>query len=130
MKLSISDPKTRKAYTMATAEPVFAGKKIRDTVDLSALGLSGYKAEITGGSDKEGFPMKPGLQGSMRKKLVLTGNPGFNATRKGMKKKKNVRGSSISTDIEQVNLKVVEYGEAKLEEILKKTVNKEEEKAK
>ena len=46
----------------------FLGKKIGDSVDGMFVGegdktLSGYKLEITGGSDLTGRPMRPELEG-------------------------------------------------------------------
>lgn len=120
MKLSISDPKTRKAYPITTEKPLFLNKKVNDKVDLEEIGLKGYKAIITGGSDKQGFPMKPTLSGTIRKKLLMKKGVGYNAKRKGIKKRKSVRGNTISEEIEQVNLKIVEYGKTPLNELIKK----------
>ena len=68
MNIVVSDPKTRKAYSKKIdSAAVFNGKKVGDEVALGIIGLEGYTAKITGGSDTEGFPMKSDLASSARK---------------------------------------------------------------
>ena len=56
----VSDSKTGKSEVLeakdSTAQ-LFLGRRIGDTVDLTAVGQA-YKVKITGGSDKAGFPMR------------------------------------------------------------------------
>ncbi|MEM4256876.1 MAG: S6e family ribosomal protein [Candidatus Diapherotrites archaeon] len=114
MKLVVSDPKTRKAYTKTIDNAsMFIGKKIGNEVELGIIGLEGYSAIITGGSDKQGFPMQKGLEGGARKKVLKIVEP-----KNGLKKKVSRRGSLVSEEIQQLNLKVVKYGQKPLEEIL------------
>jgi small subunit ribosomal protein S6e len=126
MNIVVSDPKTRKAYSINVDKPVFLGKKIGDTVALGVIGLDGYKAVITGGSDKDGFPMKPSLPGTARKKVLLGSGVGYRPEERGIRKRKRVRGNVIAEDIHQVNLKIVEYGKEPLDKLLKKEEQKEE----
>lgn len=107
-KIVISDPKTRRSYQIDKDAPSLIGLKIGDTFEGSIVGLSGFKLQITGGSDKDGFPIRSDLQGSLRKKVLLSGPPGFHPIKKGMRKRKYVRGNTISDQIVQVNCKVVE----------------------
>ncbi|MBN2067668.1 MAG: 30S ribosomal protein S6e [Candidatus Diapherotrites archaeon] len=127
MNLVISDPKTGKAFNKKTESVVFANRKIGETVDLNTIGLAGYKAKIMGGSDKQGFPMKPSLQIPGRKKVLLKEGIGFNSKRKGMVKRKSVRGNTVGTETAQLNLAVTEYGQKSLSELLTGKVEKEEE---
>jgi small subunit ribosomal protein S6e len=129
MKLVISDPKTAKAYSKDIGEEAaaFFGKKIGEEIDLAKAGLEGYTAVITGGSDKQGFPMRQDIQGTSRRKALLSGRPGFKPERKGEKRRINVRGNTISGEIMQLNLKVAKEGSRKLSELLG-TVEKKEEK--
>ena len=120
MNIVVSDPKTGKAYSSKTEKPVFVNKKVFDEVDLSVVGLQGYKGIITGGSDKDGFPMKPSLQGTVRKKIFLAPGVGFHSKVKGIRVRKTVRGSMIGEDIHQINVKVTQQGEKTLEEVLGK----------
>ena len=126
MNIVVSDPKTRKAYSVNVDKPVFLGKKIGDTVELGVIGLDGYKAVITGGSDKDGFPMKPSLPGTARKKVLLGSGVGYRPDERGIRKRKRVRGNVIAEDIHQVNLKIVEYGKEPLDKLLKKEEQKGE----
>ena len=52
------------------------GKKIGDVVDGIFVGSgetpSGYKLEITGGSDKTGTPMRRDLEGGNRQSILVT----------------------------------------------------------
>ena len=55
----------------------FLGKKIGDSVDGMFVGdgdivLNGYKLEITGGSDITGRPMRPDLDGSGVKSVLIS----------------------------------------------------------
>ena len=81
MKVVLSDQKTGKAYLFSTEQDVFVGKKIGDTVKLDELGLAGYEGRITGGSDKQGFPMNVSISGPGRKKILTANAPGFKAKR-------------------------------------------------
>ena len=82
-KIVISDPKTRKAYQKEVDETHsgLAGKKLGDMVSGSSLGLVGYELEITGGSDKQGFPMRRDVEGTVRKKILIALPPGFHPLR-------------------------------------------------
>ncbi|MEM5799302.1 MAG: 30S ribosomal protein S6e [Candidatus Aenigmatarchaeota archaeon] len=122
-KFVVSDPKTKKSYQLTISQDkayTLIGKKIKDKFDGSIIGLSGYELEITGGTDKDGFPMLPSIQGPVRKKIILSGRPGFKPRLKGQRKRKTVRGNTISADITQINTKIVKYGSKPLEEIFKK----------
>ncbi len=122
-KVVISDPKTGKAYQVeiSGAEAnAFLGRKIGEIVDGIVVRLPGYKLKITGGSDKDGFPMRPDVEGPVRKRLLLAAGPGFHPRRKGERRRKMVRGNTISPDIVQINTVIVEYGSTPIEEILKK----------
>ncbi|MCK4532117.1 MAG: 30S ribosomal protein S6e [Candidatus Aenigmarchaeota archaeon] len=128
-KLVVSDPKTKKTYQkeVSQKESGLLNRKIGDRVKGDFLGLSGYEIEITGGSDKQGFPMRPNIQGAARKRVLLTGGPGFHPKRKGERRRKSVRGNVISQEIVQVNAKIVKYGKKKLEQIFGKKEEKPKE---
>lgn len=126
-KIVISDPKTRKAYQKEIEKETsgLIGKKIGETFSGDILGLQGYELQITGGSDKDGFPMRPDVEGTARKKILLSSGPGFHPKRKGQRKRKSVRGNTISLDISQINVKIVKYGTKSIEEIFGKKEEKE-----
>ncbi len=125
-KIVISEPKSKKAWQIDKDAPSLIGKKIGEKVDGSLIGLSGFTLQITGGSDKDGFPMRYDLDGVSRKKVLLVKSIGFRGLKtirkkkykvKGMKKRKYVRGNTISDVIVQINCKVVE-GEGDIPTIL------------
>ena len=116
MKVNISDPKSGKTYHKEVESKGLIGLKIGEKFDGGVIGLEGYKLQITGGSDKDGFPMVPYVEGTVRKKLLLTGPPGYRPREKGERRRKYVRGNTLSEDIVQVNTKIIEYGKKSLEE--------------
>ncbi|MDO8647430.1 MAG: 30S ribosomal protein S6e [Candidatus Diapherotrites archaeon] len=128
MQLIISDPKNAKAFAkkIEDSKP-FIGKKVGDTVQLSSVGLEGYEAKITGGSDKTGTPMRFDIPGIGRKKVYITTGPGFVPLRKGQRRRVFVRGNAVAEDIHQLNLKVTKFGSKSLEEYFPKAEKKEEE---
>ncbi len=120
VKFVISDPKTRKAWQVEKDAEFLYGKRIGDKFDGSLIGLPGYVLQITGGTDKDGFPMRPDLEGTGRKKLLLAGGPGYRAKRRGVKRRKMIRGNTIAEDVAQINCKIIAYGDKPVEELLGK----------
>jgi small subunit ribosomal protein S6e len=129
-KIIISDPETgtSKAIELeeARATPLI-GRKIGEIIDGSILDLPGHKAQIRGGSDKDGFPMRPSVHGGVRRRIVLSGGTGFNPQHEGMRRRKTIRGNVITDEIVQINVKIVEKPKQPKEG--KKTKEKKEEKA-
>ena len=127
-KVVVSDPKSRKAYQKEVDQAAsgLVGKKIGETFKGDAIGLAGYELVITGGSDKEGFPMRADVEGQGRKRIVLSQPPGFHPAMKGQRRRKSVRGNTVSVDIVQLNAKVAKAGAKSIGELLGK---KEEAKA-
>ena len=126
-KANISDPKTGKSYQSVISgnqANAILGKKIGDRIDGIFVEMLGYKLEITGGSDKDGFPMRRDLPGPRRKKLLISKGLGFDPHMDGERRRKNMRGNTVSPDTVQLNLKVTTRGPRKVEELLSK---KEEE---
>ena len=127
MKAVISAPKTGKSYQMEVDEKkrkALYGSKIDDKIDGGVIGLKGYKLQVRGGTDKEGFPMRKDVHGTERKRILISTGAGFKNKRKGERKRKSVRGNTISEFIEQVNFKVVKEGEKSLDEIIGKKEEK------
>jgi len=128
----MANPKTGKTYQKEiekTQERQFYGKKIGDSLDLTSIGLAGYEGILTGGSDKQGFPMLKSVQGTARKKILLTKGTGLRKAKvKGVRIKKSVRGGKVSEDIQQLNIKITKQGSKKIESYFgeKTEENKEE----
>jgi len=104
-KLILSDPKTGKSEVHelkdATAQPL-VGRKIGETIDGATIGLTG-KILISGGSDRAGFPMRADVQGGGKNYVLLTGGVGLKSDVQGGKKRKLVRGNTLTEEIYQVN---------------------------
>ena len=114
-KVIVSDPDgTSQSVELEDTQAVpLVGRKLGEVIDGAAVKLSGYKLKITGGSDKDGFPMRPNIHGGVRVGAILSEGVGFHSTRKGERKRKTVRGNVITDAIVQVNMKVVEKPKGK-----------------
>jgi len=110
-KIIISEPETGTSKTVELEETraiPLIGRKIGEAIDGSVVDLPGHKVQITGGSDKDGFPMRPSVHGGVRRRVVLSGGVGFNPQDEGARRRKTVRGNVITDEIVQVNMKVIE----------------------
>jgi small subunit ribosomal protein S6e len=116
-KLVVSNPETRKASVHELDGPKaqpFVGRAIRDVVDGSVIGMDKVKLLITGGSDKDGIPMRSDVHGSAKKYAILSGGVGFKPTTQGERRRKLVRGGMISDQTYQINIRVVKEEPAKV----------------
>ena len=128
MILVVSDSKEGKAYSFEVSGPKSSsliGKCIGDTIDGEMVGLQGYELLVTGGTDKDGFPMRNDLPGTKRRKILVTGGTGYRQTEKGKRKRKMITGKEISSNITQINFKISTYGNKPLQELLKKEEKEE-----
>ena len=122
-KAVINDAKSGKSYQVSVSghhANSLIGKKIGDVVDGIFVGLPGYKLQVTGGSDKDGFPMRHDLPGPRRKKLLVADGHGFNSPTDGLRKKKSFRGNTIAPDTVQLNMKISTPGAKAIEDLIKK----------
>lgn len=131
LKVVVSDPKTGKSYQKVIADNAFTGKKLKQKVKGDELGLEGYELEITGGSDDAGFPMREDIDGTVRKRALLTSGVGIKTKTRtdkeqGIRIRKSVAANTVHQKTAQLNLKILTYGAKPVEEILGK---KEEPKA-
>jgi len=128
-KVIISNPETGKSNFVEIEGPravPLIGRKLGETIDGAVAGLSGQKLQLTGGSDKDGFPMRPSIHGGVRTAVVLSEGVGFKPPQIGERKRKTVRGNTITEDIVQINMKIVKAPEkAEKKEEPKKTEKKE-----
>jgi small subunit ribosomal protein S6e len=102
-------------------EPNLIGKKIGDEVDGNLIGAAGYVLVLTGGSDGSGFPMRGEVHGSAKKPILTSDGVGFRAERGGERKRRYIRGNTVSAEIVQVNAKVKTPGPSPLEQLFPKT---------
>ena len=132
-KVVISDIKNGKSHQVQVSghhANSLIGKKIGDEVDGIFVQLPGYKLELTGGTDKTGFPMRKDFPGMGRRRLLLSKSKGFKSSQEGLRRKKSIRGNTISQDIVQINMKVQKYSSKPIDKLLikEKKDEKEEEK--
>lgn len=67
---------------------------------------------ISGGNDKQGFPMKQGVLSANRVRLLLhKGVSCYRQRRRGERKRKSVRGCIVAADLAVLNLVVTKKGE-------------------
>lgn len=121
-KVVVSDPKDGKSYQVNVTGQhanVLVRKKIGDEVDGMFLGLPGYKVKITGGSDKDGFPMRPEIHAASRKQLLVAESIGFQPKDyPGKRMKISLRGGEISPEIAQINTKIIAHGPKPVAELV------------
>ena len=113
-KLTVSDIKGKSVTKELKDNDVnpLLGLQIGNDTDASIIGLEG-KMKVTGGSDKSGIPMRPDLHGMARKHILIPKGVGLKDTVKGLRKRKLVRGNTISEEIYQINFRY--DGEMKVE---------------
>jgi len=119
MKLNIAYPATgcQKLIDIEDENKLrsFYDKRMAQEVSGDFLGddFKGYIFRISGGNDKQGFPMKQGVLTSQRVSLLLKdGHSCYRIRKRGERKKKSVRGCIVSADLSVLNLVVVKKGEA------------------
>jgi len=120
-KVVVNDTKNGKSHQVQVSghhANSLIGKKIGDEVDGIFISLPGYKLQITGGTDKDGFAMRADLPGMSRRRILLSESKGFNAIEKGMRKKKSVRGNTVNQDIVQINMKVIKHSSKPIEKLI------------
>lgn len=92
-----------------------ASKRMSQEVVLDPLGdeFKGYVARVTGGNDKQGFPMKQGVLLAHRVRLLLSdGHSCYRPRKSGERRRKSVRGCIVGPDIAVLALAIVKQGEA------------------
>jgi len=121
MKLNVSYPPTAAQKCIEIDDELklrtFYDKRISQEIEGDALGdqFKGYIFKITGGNDKQGFPMKQGVLVNTRVRLLLaTGNSCYRPRRSGERKRKSVRGCIVGPDISVLHLVIVKKGDEDL----------------
>lgn len=118
-KAVISDAAKSFARTVGDPQAAgFLGKRIGESVGGELLGLSGYTLRITGGTDRSGFALRPEVPGARQVRVLVGDGFGFHAPRKGQRRRRTYRGSAISEETVQINLKVEQKGPKALAELL------------
>ncbi len=109
--LIISDPETGTSQKVELEDARMApimGRRIGEVIDGTVADLAGYKIQLTGGTDKDGIPMRPDVHGGVKARIVLSGGVGYKPKNKGERKRVVVRGNTVSVDTTFLNFKIVE----------------------
>ena len=94
-------------------------------VDAATLGdeWKGYVFRITGGNDKQGFPMKQGVLTQGRVRLLLgKGHSCYRQRRTGERKRKSVRGCIVDGNLSVLSMTIVKKGDAEIPGLTDSTV--------
>jgi len=95
----------------------FYDKRMSQEVEGEILGddFKGYVFKVSGGNDKQGFPMKQGVLTAGRVRLLM--RDGFSCYRqrkRGEMKRKSVRGCIVSQEIGVLALVIVKKGDGEI----------------
>jgi len=104
---------------------VFYEKRMSQEVDGDLLGdqFKGYIFKITGGNDKQGFPMKQGVLTNTRVRLLMGKNTTcYRPRRDGERKRKSIRGCIVGADLAVIHLVVVKKGDEELPGLTDKNI--------
>merc|ERR1712137_1139794 len=129
MKLNISYPATgcQKVFEVDDEQKIkhFYDKRMAQEVPADHLGdeWKGYVFRVTGGNDKQGFPMKQGILNHGRVRLLLSkGHSCYKPGRTGGRKRKSVRGCIVNHNLSILNLAIVKKGEGEIEGLTDKQI--------
>ena len=121
MKLNVSYPAngTQKLIEIEDERKlrVFMDRRMGQEVSADSVGpeFKGYVFKITGGNDKQGFPMKQGIMHPTRVRLLLgAGHSCYRPRRTGERKRKSVRGCIVGMDLAVLALSIIKQGEEEL----------------
>merc|ERR1712240_773568 len=117
MKLNISFPATGCQKLIEVEDELklrnFYEKRMAQEVSADPLGdeWKGYMVRISGGNDKQGFPMKQGVMTNGRVRLLLSkGHSCYRPRKTGERKRKSVRGCIVDSNLSVLNLVIVKKG--------------------
>merc|ERR1712055_1030452 len=129
MKLNVAYPATgcQKLFDIEDEKRMrfFYEKRMGAEVDADPLGdeWKGYIFRITGGNDKQGFPMKQGVLTNERVRLLLSkGHSCYRPRRAGERKRKSVRGCIVDGNLSVLCVIIVKKGEGEIEGLTDKSI--------
>ncbi len=120
MKINIAYPTNATQYTFemkTKAEQRLYGRKINEQFDGIILDpkFEGSIVQIVGGNDYQGIPMNPNQATTKKIRLLLSkGAIGYRCKQEGVRRRKTVRGSVVSNEIQVLNIILVKPAENKV----------------
>ena len=109
--LVISDPETGTSQKVELEDERMSplvGLRIGEVIDGTIANLAGHRIQLTGGTDKDGIPMRPDVHGGAKANIILSGGVGYKPKRKGERKRVVVRGNTVTPETTFLNFKIVE----------------------
>jgi small subunit ribosomal protein S6e len=100
-------------------------RRMAQEIEGGILGeeFEGYFLRISGGNDKQGFPMRQGILTNTRVRLLCQkGHKGYRQRRAGERKRKSLRGCIVGSDIAVLNMVVTQMGEKAIPGLTDETV--------
>jgi small subunit ribosomal protein S6e len=129
MKINVAFPATgcQKLFEINDEHKVrpFYEKRMGAEVDGATLGdeWKGYLLRITGGNDKQGFPMKQGVLTQGRVRLLMSkGHSCYRQRRAGEKKRKSVRGCIVDGNLAVLSVIIVKKGDNEIPGLTDSTI--------
>lgn len=118
MKINMANPALGQQKTIEVEDEhkllSYYDKRMGAEVEGDVLGdeYKGYIFRISGGNDRQGFPMMQGVLKNQRVRLLFKkGMPCYRERRNGMRKRKSVRGCIVGHDLAILNLILVKEGD-------------------
>jgi small subunit ribosomal protein S6e len=109
--LIVSDPETGTSQKVELEDERMSpliGRRIGEVIDGTIAELPGHQIQLTGGTDRDGIPMRPDVHGGAKANIILSGGVGYKPKKKGERKRVVVRGNTVSADTTFLNFKIVE----------------------
>jgi small subunit ribosomal protein S6e len=129
MKLNISNPATGAQKLIDVEDEkklrTFMDKRMSQEVDAGCLGdeWKGYIVRISGGNDKQGFPMKQGILTNNRIRLLMAkGMSCYRERRSGERRRKSVKGCIVDGNLSVLSLVIVKKGEQEIDGLTNRLV--------
>ncbi|MCJ1350061.1 MAG: 40S ribosomal protein S6 [Icmadophila ericetorum] len=121
MKLNVSYPANGSQKLIEIEDErklrIFMDRRMGAEVPGDSVGdeFKGYIFRITGGNDKQGFPMKQGVMHPTRVRLLLAdGHSCYRPRRTGERKRKSVRGCIVAMDLSVLALSILKKGDEEI----------------
>lgn len=109
--LIVSNPETGTSQRVELEDERMSsliGRRIGEVIDGTIADLPGHRIQLTGGTDRDGIPMRPDVHGGAKANIILSGGVGYMPKKRGERKRVLVRGNTVSDDTAFLNFKIVE----------------------